>query len=140
MYPNAQSLPGGGADPCVAVSVHTYGPPDFCLPTGSNDYYADAAAVAKGVDKRVAILRKWISSSGGIQLHIGEFGVGRESQDQRKDPRVKEHYRSVAQKMMREGWPATAWDDNGWFALLSKQGAWVHGLADAVIGGAAEDP
>ena len=136
VYPNKTYLPGKGKDPRVAVSLHIYGPTEFCLPDGGNPNYFDTIDqlrehVSKTVDKVINLHKKT-----GIYFHIGEFGVGYENQDKRNNNKVRAWYYYMTLYFMRAKVPVTAWCDSGMFALRSKVGKWVYGLADAMISAA----
>jgi endoglucanase len=137
VYPTASTLPGGGTDARVAVSVHCYGPPEFALESGSNAIFTDAAAVAASVENRFKQMRKWIAKSGGMKALVwDEFGVGaKDDQNRRGDPRVREFYYQTARKCAAEGWPCTVWCDQGWFCVRKESGEFVYGLADALLQG-----
>ncbi|KAG5183890.1 family 5 glycoside hydrolase [Tribonema minus] len=139
VYPTAADLPGAGKDARLALSVHTYGPPEFALQDGSNDVFATVAEVTASIDKRFSQLKKWIARSGHVTMVWDEFGVGaRNDQARRGDPRVREFYHRTANLCSMEKWPCTVWCDQSWFGVRHESGEFVYGLADAVLQGKAD--
>ncbi len=133
-YPTKASLPGGGSDGSIIMSVHTYDPWDFCGTKGSNEYYMGASlerdwftALKRDVDGRFAALAHWHASVGGnavCGVGVGEFGVGRSGGSERtaeRDTDLVRRYYGYTTYVLRTTykWAATAWCDSngGWFQL-----------------------
>lgn len=134
VYPARSSLPGGGADDKVAVSVHTYVPTDFCLPDGSNSYFGSDADVVALLTKRAKALKRW-SDASSVPVHVGEFGVGAQSGSRRDSAVVKLFYKETAKQFAAVGIPVCVWDDAGYFCVISERGDYKYGLANQVIAG-----
>merc|ERR1740121_564575 len=83
-------------------------------------------------DNLLRIVKVWPQRT-SIPVHIGEFGVGRQSGHERDSDIVRGYYRHMSQTMSSHSWPPTLWDDGGWFAIMSNF-TWVYGLADAALG------
>jgi aryl-phospho-beta-D-glucosidase BglC (GH1 family) len=136
-YPDRVSLGAAQDDVNVAISVHIYGPTTFCLPSGGSNDGVTVQSVRQNIDKKVRDILKWQATS-KIPVHVGEFGVGCTSRapmpSRRDSDVVREHYRYFAQKFKKAGIVATVWDDGGDFTLW-RDGAWVQGLADAMLSG-----
>ncbi len=135
VYPDKGSLPGGGRDPNLAVSVHTYDPWGFCGQNGKNTAFPGKAAIEAPIVKVAAHARKL-----GVQVNYGEFGVGREKdQEARNTEIVRDYYRTVRLMALRLGMSVTPWDDRGWFALVGKDGSggyrFLHGIVPAMMAG-----
>jgi hypothetical protein len=132
LYPNRESLPGGGKDPCIMATLHTYDPWPFC---GENGRLADcpgSQAISSGITRALAHAARL-----GIGANYGEFGVGRKDQAQeRNSDTVREYYRVVAKTVLARGASATPWDDRGWFGLIEKSGdgyQFKYGLVDSML-------
>lgn len=133
VYPDRDSLPGGGKDRFLAASVHTYDPWGFCGQNGKNTAYPGKAAIEAPMLKVADHARKL-----GIEVNYGEFGVGRDkNRDERKAEVVREYYRTVRQTAQRLGMTVTPWDDRGWFGLVSRADdgsyAFVNGIIPAMM-------
>lgn len=116
VYPEKDSLPGGGKDRFVAASVHTYDPWAFCGQSGKNTAFPGSAAIQAPMVKVAAHARKL-----GIEVNYGEFGVGRDKNGEMRDTDVvREYYRTVRLTALKLGMSVTPWDDRGWFALVSQ--------------------
>ncbi len=118
IYPNRPSLPGGGSDPYVAISVHTYDPWGFCGQDGNNAAWPGSAFIRSAVDTVAAHSRTL-----GVAVHYGEFGVGRLTDTgERNTPVVREYYRAMRTEVLSRGMSPTVWDDRGWFATTNASG------------------
>jgi endoglucanase len=118
IYPNKNSLPGGGNDPYLAAHVHTYDPWEFCGQNGRNTNYPGKAAIEQSIRSVAAH-----AASLDIPLNYGEWGVGRDNNaEERNTDLVREHYRLVRLTMLDVGASPTAWDDRGWFGLTRELG------------------
>ncbi|RYG24728.1 glycoside hydrolase family 5 protein [bacterium] len=116
LYPTAAILPGGGKDPYLMVTVHTYDPWPFCGQDGSNAKWPGEAAIAKPIRDVAAHARML-----GVPVNYGEFGVGREKdQSERDTDLVRGYYRTVRRTAQAEGMSVTPWDDRGWFGLTTR--------------------
>ncbi|CAE7246426.1 unnamed protein product, partial [Symbiodinium microadriaticum] len=67
LYPSKWSLPGGGKDACVGVTVHTYDPYDFCGENGHSNYYANPSAMKKDLIFKFKDLRDWAFETCSVQ-------------------------------------------------------------------------
>jgi len=115
VFPTRAELPGGGSDNYLALEVHTYDPWDFCGQDGSNSNFPGVAAIESGIRSVAAHARTL-----GIPLHYGEFGVGRNGRQSDRDTElVRSFYRTVVQTARDEGASHSAWDDRGWFGLVT---------------------
>ncbi|MCG9895391.1 MAG: glycoside hydrolase family 5 protein, partial [Fimbriimonadaceae bacterium] len=113
VYPSADTLPGGGKDPSLMISVHTYDPWSFCGQTGSNAAFPGTQAIIDPI-RAVAAHGRRI----GVPVNYGEFGVGRDGRQAERDTDlVRGYYRTVRQTALAEGMSITPWDDRGWFGL-----------------------
>jgi endoglucanase len=133
VYPTAETLPSGGRDPYLALSVHTYDPWDFCGQEGSNTNYPDTAKIMDAIRATARHAQKL-----GLGLNYGEFGVGRRTaQEERNTDLVRQYYQIMAKTIRDQGSSPTLWDDRGWFGLLEKTGnqSWRfrYGLAPAAL-------
>ena len=63
VYPEKDSLPGGGKDRFVAASVHTYDPWAFCGQSGKNTAFPGSAAIQAPMVKVAAHARKFAMAS-----------------------------------------------------------------------------
>ena len=114
LYPDAKSLPGGGADRRLIVTVHTYDPWNFCGQDGSNANWPGEDAISGPIKAVAAHGRKL-----GVPVNYGEFGVGRNSGNERDTDIVRGYYRIVWKTAVAEGMSITPWDDRGWFGLTA---------------------
>lgn len=139
VYPDRASLPGGGKDPYVLVTGHSYDPWEFCGQTGSNQRYSgdDTAALRADLDRIVEGIVAW-SKRTGVGVYFGEYGVGRETARHERDSAlVREYYRYLTQSLIDSGIGTAVWDDKDWFGVLNVQGdgyVFVPGLIDAIMG------
>jgi aryl-phospho-beta-D-glucosidase BglC (GH1 family) len=116
VYPSKESLPGGGADSCIAIQVHTYDPWDFCGQNGENEKYPGKEAISDSISK-VALHAQFL----GVPVNYGEYGVGRaDNREERNTDLVREYYKTVVQTTIEHGMSSTVWDDRGWFGLIEK--------------------
>ncbi|HVK02618.1 MAG TPA: cellulase family glycosylhydrolase [Armatimonadaceae bacterium] len=116
VYPDAKSLPGAGGDPFLAASVHTYDPWPFCGQNGKAAAWPGKAAIQAPIRAVAGHARKL-----GIGVNYGEFGVGRErDQESRDTDVVREYYRTVRLTALEHGMSVTPWDDRGWFRLVTR--------------------
>ncbi len=152
-YPTRASLPGGGLDPNIIMTVHTYDPWGFCGQDGTNAFYTQAPsgeewwpALKRDVDGRFEALARWHASVGGnavCGVAVGEFGVGRRTSATRADRNtdlVRRYYAYTTFVLrMTYRWAATAWCDSnwGWFVLSEVSDAGVvtypFGLVNAMF-------
>jgi hypothetical protein len=117
LYPTRESLPGGGKDPYLIATVHTYDPWNFCGQTGTNANWPGERAIVDPIRSVAAHARKI-----GVAVNYGEFGVGREhAAEQRNTDVVRTYYQLVVKTARDEGMSATPWDDSGWFALTRRK-------------------
>ena len=115
VFPTTAELPGGGTDLYLALEVHTYDPWDFCGQDGSNSQFPGVNAIEASMRATAAHARTL-----SIPLHWGEFGVGRrEDQSTRDTDLVRSFYQTVVRVARDEGGSHSAWDDRGWFGLVS---------------------
>lgn len=115
VFPSVAELPGGGNDRFLALEVHTYDPWDFCGQDGHNSEFPGAQAIASAMQTTAAHARTL-----SIPLHWGEFGVGRrQDQSERDTDLVRSFYQTVARVALDEGGSYSAWDDRGWFGLVT---------------------
>lgn len=127
VYPSKWSLPGGGKDACVGVTVHTYDPYDFCGENGHSNYYANPKAMKKDLIFKFKDLRDWAFDT-DIPVYVGEYGVGRQMDRQwdRNNENVREYYKFVANHFRESGMAVCAWDDPGWFGMYNQQQLGLH--------------
>ncbi|CAJ1378397.1 unnamed protein product, partial [Effrenium voratum] len=123
VYPNRSNLPGGGSDACLGVTVHTYDPWDFAGDTGNNDFYGSIESMKQGFYDVFSQINVWQYIGSGTKIYIGEYGLGRREccYEERNTDLVREYYRFVTNHFRANGWACAVWDDQGWFALYSKQ-------------------
>ncbi len=115
VYPTIAAVPGGGSDPYIAIELHTYDPWEFCGQDGSNSAFPGVQAIESGMRSVIAHARTL-----GVPVHYGEFGVGRrEDQSARNTDLVRSFYRTIARVAREENIPHSAWDDRGWFGLVT---------------------
>lgn len=115
VYPNRNALPGEGADPNLAIQVHTYDPWDFCGEDGQNSAFTGTGVLESSM-RAVAAHGKML----GVPINYGEFGVGRRTRQSDRDTDVvRSFYRTIVAVARDEGMSATVWDDRGWFGLVS---------------------
>lgn len=142
VYPRPEDLPGGGRDPYLMVTLHTYDPWDFCGQDGSNSVYLDRdqplQALRRDIDERIDATARWAEHM-PVAVHFGEYGIGRKDAGQRDHTIVREYYRYLTHAILQKGWAASVWDDRGWFAITNQdydaphERRWVYGLAQAVL-------
>lgn len=133
VYPDVASLPGEGNDPFLAAHLHTYDPWAFCGQTGKNSAYSGATEILKGLQA---------TSSHALKLKIpvnyGEWGVGRESQTERNSDIVREYYKTMRSGCLSLNMAPTAWEDRGWFGLLTSNGSggysFQHNIVPTMMG------
>ncbi len=133
VYPTSADLPGGGKDPYLMASVHTYDPWAFCGETGTLDKRPSVEEI-RGPILAVAAHAKKL----GIPVNYGEYGVGRkERQEERNTEAVREYYRTVHQTTSEEGMSNTPWDDRGWFGLVERTAEgrykFVYGIVPSMM-------
>ncbi len=142
VYPDAASLPGGGQDPYLMLTLHTYDPWTFCGQDGSNAVYLDqpdpAEALTSHLDAMIAAIAAWARDM-PVGVHWGEYGVGRLEQAERDHDLVRLYYRHLTAELQKLGWGTTAWDDRGWFAVSPARTAgpvvWPFDFKDALLSG-----
>jgi endoglucanase len=114
VYPNRISLPGEGSDVYLAIQVHSYTPWAFCGETGSNAAFPGNSFFEQGIQD-VSVHASVLD----VAINYGEFGVGRESNDnERNTPLVRGYYKTVADATIGQSMSYTVWDDRGWFKLV----------------------
>ena len=114
VYPTPSQLPGKGQDNYLAIQVHSYDPWEFCGETGDNSAYPGDQITANNMRAVAAHGRKL-----GVPINYGEFGVGRDdNQQQRNTDLVRNYYRTVVQTAVEEGMSSSVWEDRGWFGLI----------------------
>jgi aryl-phospho-beta-D-glucosidase BglC (GH1 family) len=129
VYPTASSLPGGGSDKYLMATVHTYDPWAFCGEDGKNSNWPGERAITTPVRAVAAHGQKL-----GIPVNYGEFGVGRRSlQSERNTNVVRNFYRLIKQTAESTGMSATPWDDQGWFGLVSRDGAGKYSFSHIIV-------
>jgi endoglucanase len=118
VYPTKASLPGGGTDAYIAIQVHTYDPWAFCGETGSNSAFPGNTSIESAI-KKVGVHSTLLD----VPVNYGEFGVGRQSNTtERNSDIVRGFYRVFNQTCKAQKMSFTAWDDRGWFGLISGSG------------------
>lgn len=116
VYPSKETLPGGGADSCIAIQVHTYDPWSFCGQNGKNENYPGKEAIIDSIAK-VAVHAQFLD----VPVNYGEYGVGRaDNREERNTDIVREYYQTVVQTTLEHNMSSTVWDDRGWFGLIEK--------------------
>jgi endoglucanase len=116
VYPSKETLPGGGADSCIAIQVHTYDPWNFCGQNGTNENYPGKEVISASISK-VALHAELL----GVPVNYGEYGVGRaDNREERNTEIVREYYHTVVETTLKHGMSSTVWDDRGWFGLIEK--------------------
>jgi endoglucanase len=145
IYPNAASLPGGGYDKYLIVSVHTYDPWNFCGQDGNDSVYLSQSnwwlSLHADIDKRFTDLTNWHSQVGGdsvVGVAIGEFGVGRTNNSNLNSYVIEQYYKYTTQVCLSHNWGVCAWDDcnNGWFEVSRIDNGVVsypHNIANAMF-------
>ena len=132
LYPNRESLPGGGKDAFIVATLHTYDPWPFCGEDGRLAEYPGEQAIKSGITRVLDHAAKL-----GIGANYGEFGVGRKDRAQeRNSDTVREYYRLVTKTVLARGASATPWDDRGWFGLIEPNSGgyrFKFGLVDAML-------
>ncbi|MEM7577463.1 MAG: cellulase family glycosylhydrolase [Planctomycetota bacterium] len=144
VYPTPESLPGGGDDRYLMVTLHTYDPWTYCGQDGSNAVYLDqpdpAAALQRDIDAMVDAIAKWAETM-PVGVHWGEYGVGRLEQSERDHDVARLFYFHLTKRLQEHGWGTSAWDDRGWFAISppstptgrSDDADWPFGFKDALL-------
>lgn len=116
VYPTVADLPGGGTDPYVMVTVHTYDPWGFCGQDGTLDKKPSTEEIRRPI-LAVAAHAKML----GVPVNYGEYGVGRSKNPEERDTEaVRTYYRTVRQTTTAAGMSNTPWDDRGWFGLVRR--------------------
>ncbi len=116
VYPTSDTLPGGGQDRYLIVTVHTYDPWKFCGQDGRNQYAPSSETIRASIGKVSNHAREL-----GVSVNYGEFGVGRnENPSERDSDVVRSYYRTLATTAIAEGMSVTPWDDRGWFGLTTR--------------------
>jgi Cellulase (glycosyl hydrolase family 5)/Carbohydrate binding module (family 6)/Bacterial Ig domain/Secretion system C-terminal sorting domain len=139
VYPNVASLPGGGADKYLAMHVHSYDPWGFCGQTGSNANYPGATQVVSDI---TVCNNHAKNNLGGIAVHYGEFGVGRDpaqgggpTAERGYAPSI-EYYQTFAKTCINLGIAFSVWDDRGWFSLINDAGnAFTYNIVPQMLSG-----
>jgi len=141
IYPNRQSFPDNGGDSHLAITVHTYDPWEFCGQTGNNAFLGSVGNMQSLLRSNYQALFDWAAAT-NIPTHLGEYGVGRmpEREWERDTELVREYYSFVTNLFIERGMPTSAWDDQGWFAVLLGRNQFVYGLSDSLLGSAPPSP
>eukprot|EP00928_Gymnodinium_smaydae_P031614 TRINITY_DN2314_c0_g2_i7.p2 TRINITY_DN2314_c0_g2~~TRINITY_DN2314_c0_g2_i7.p2 ORF type:complete len:357 (-),score=50.02 TRINITY_DN2314_c0_g2_i7:99-1169(-) len=135
VYGNKGMLPGGGGDPHVAVTVHTYDPWNCNGQTGTNAQCGSEQEVRNRVGGYVGMVSGW-SGSNGVPVHWGEYGLGRQNNPSERNTNLcRGYYEEATRKMVQAGHSPCVWDDQGWFAV-TQGNRWVYGIKDAIMRGA----
>lgn len=134
VYPNKSSLPGGGKDANLGITVHSYDPFSYCGPDG-HDISQDQ--VKKEIDK-VMSMAVQAQKALGIIIHFGEFGVGRKDTRRRDSDVTRFYYNYFTSSCLKNGFAATVWDDGtgSYFQITHYDGhdvTFPYGLADASL-------
>jgi endoglucanase len=115
-YPTPAELPGGGKDPYVMVTVHTYDPWAFCGENGTLDKRPTVDELRRPILAVAAHAKKL-----GVPVNYGEYGVGRNARpEERNTEAVRDYYRTIRDTTAEEGMSNTMWDDRGWFGLVKR--------------------
>jgi aryl-phospho-beta-D-glucosidase BglC (GH1 family) len=129
VYPTSAALPGSGSDTFLAAQVHTYDPWSFCGQDGNNSAWPGAQAIAAPVRTVAAHARTL-----GVPVNYGEFGVGRDANASERDSDiVREYYRTLKVTALAEGLAPTAWDDRGWFGLVTANGSGGFAFTNRIV-------
>ncbi|MCU0316023.1 MAG: glycoside hydrolase family 5 protein [Fimbriimonadaceae bacterium] len=127
VYPTRASLPGGGRDRNLMVTLHTYDPWNFCGQDGLNRNYPGDSVILAGIERAGAHANKL-----QVPVNYGEFGVGRDrNPEERNSDVVRNYYRVMRLALERQGFSGTVWDDRGWFGLTEPASSgfqFVHGI------------
>jgi endoglucanase len=128
VYPSKASLPGGGNDNYLAIQVHTYDPWAFCGQTGSNAAFPGNLSIENAI-KKVGVHSVLLD----VPIHYGEFGVGRQTNTaERNTDIVRGYYRVFNLTCKAENMAYTAWDDRGWFGLITNNAGTYNFLNNIV--------
>lgn len=118
VYPTKASLPGGGTDAYIAIQVHTYDPWAFCGETGTLGAYPGNTTIESAI-KKVGVHSILLD----VPVNYGEFGVGRQNNtSERNTDIVRGYYKLVGATCKAQKMSFSAWDDRGWFGLISGSG------------------
>ncbi len=117
VYPDKANLPGGGKDAYLAFQVHTYDPWAFCGQTGANASFPGNTTIESAI-KKVGTHAALVD----VPVNYGEFGVGRTAGTERNTDVVRGYYKLVKTTCLAQKMSLTAWDDRGWFGLITKSG------------------
>jgi len=124
-------LPGGGADPNLALEVHSYDPYHFCLQDPPSQAALTPADVA-GVNAMFAGAAAW-GRAHARRVYVGESGC------QVKAPSREGRlawYRATGAAARASGVEGiTLWDDDGDYKLIDREAlTWDTGVLDAFFG------
>lgn len=115
VYPTKASLPAAGTDAYLAIQVHTYDPWSFCGQTGSNAAFPGNLTIENAI-RKVGIHSALLD----VPVNYGEFGVGRQTNSaERNTDIVRGYYRVFNLICKEQSMSYTAWDDRGWFGLIT---------------------
>ncbi|RNL87204.1 glycoside hydrolase family 5 protein [Sinomicrobium pectinilyticum] len=130
VYPNKSSLPGEGADPYLAIQVHSYSPWSFCGETGSNAAFPGSSFFETGIQE-VSVHSTLL----GVPVNYGEFGVGRSSNTgERNTDLVRGYYKTMADAILGQSMSYCVWDDRGWFGLVNNSGTeFTYGIVPFML-------
>lgn len=137
VYPQRSDLPGGGYDPYLMVTVHTYDPWDFAGQDGRNSYYgSELERMRRDIRNGIQNVINWAHGK-SVGVYYGEYGVGRRNdQNQRNTRLVREYYRYLTRMVINQNWSTGVWDDGGWFRLIQRGKTGYYspfGLVDAIF-------
>lgn len=131
--PTPADLPGGGKDPYVMVTVHTYDPWAFCGENGTLEKRPTVEEIRRPILAVAAHAKKL-----GVPVNYGEYGVGRNGrQEERNTEAVREYYRTIRRTTSEEQMSSTPWDDRGWFGLVQRtkdgHSEFVYGIVPSMM-------
>jgi hypothetical protein len=108
------TLPGGAADPALAVEVHSYDPYDVCgHPT--RPWNSQPSDFLK-MDYMFATMANWSAAHGDLPVFFGESGCTRK---QNQSSRVA-WYAAFYERVKEKGFSASTWDDDGQFCIYNR--------------------
>lgn len=127
VYPTKASLPSAN-DIYLAIQVHTYDPWSFCGQTGSNAAFPGSLSIETAI-RKVGIHSALLN----IPVNYGEFGVGRQTNSaERNTDIVRGYYKTVSLTCKEQNISYTAWDDRGWFGLITSSNGTYNFLYNIV--------
>jgi endoglucanase len=127
--PDALVIPGGGADPFVAVEVHDYSPFPFCSPPISITTWGTPADVDH-VYAMFANVSAW-GASKNVPILLGEFSVSEQQPNTTARLLWLETYARATAAANLAG--KIIWSDGGWFDIWSPAtGTWDEAAVQAI--------